>query len=85
MPFEGLDSREILKQNKKGIVRFKSKYWSGISREANDLVRRLTNPNPEFRITAAEALQHKWFSLQFPGPGETSGFLCPGENAMIPI
>jgi serine/threonine protein kinase len=43
----------------------KLKRWSGTLADdgaAMDLVRRLLEPNPEARITAAEALQHPWFA-----------------------
>ena len=36
--------------------------WKGIEPEFRDLVSRMTNVDPERRITAQEALLHPWFS-----------------------
>lgn len=40
--------------------------WRDISREAKDLLGKLTNPDPVERITAAQALEHRWFTSQVP-------------------
>jgi serine/threonine protein kinase len=41
-------------------VMFPNSYWKDVSNEAKDLVRRMLNPDPTARITAAGALRDKW-------------------------
>lgn len=36
--------------------------WAGISPEAKDLLRGLLDPNPKHRLSAAQALEHAWFT-----------------------
>ena len=36
--------------------------WEWISEEAKDLLRGLLEPNPKHRLTAAQALEHAWFT-----------------------
>jgi serine/threonine protein kinase len=38
--------------------------FSWISRDAKDLLRGLLEPNPKHRVTAAQALEHAWFTGQ---------------------
>lgn len=35
-------------------------HWCHVSASAKDLVRRMLHPNPSIRITASQALEHKW-------------------------
>eukprot|EP00831_Metopus_contortus_P084220 TRINITY_DN9503_c0_g1_i4.p1 TRINITY_DN9503_c0_g1~~TRINITY_DN9503_c0_g1_i4.p1 ORF type:complete len:357 (-),score=54.28 TRINITY_DN9503_c0_g1_i4:19-1089(-) len=41
---------------------FKGEAWKGVSEEAKDLLRQLLNTDYEKRISAGEALKHKWFT-----------------------
>lgn len=41
-------------------LKFSAKQWLNLSEEARDLVRRMVDPNPLTRITAAQILQHPW-------------------------
>eukprot|EP00826_Nyctotherus_ovalis_P035136 TRINITY_DN2989_c0_g1_i5.p1 TRINITY_DN2989_c0_g1~~TRINITY_DN2989_c0_g1_i5.p1 ORF type:complete len:469 (+),score=114.65 TRINITY_DN2989_c0_g1_i5:100-1506(+) len=41
--------------------RFTNEMWASISEEAKDLLRRMLDKNHLTRITAAEALEHRWF------------------------
>ena len=58
-PFNGDSDAEIIKNVQKGELIFDSD-WSGISKQAIDLIKKLIT-KPERRLTAEEALQHKWF------------------------
>jgi calcium-dependent protein kinase len=58
-PFNGDDDQEIIKNVQKGELIF-DEDWDNISKEAIDLIKKLVT-KPERRLTAEEALQHKWF------------------------
>lgn len=45
-----------------GHYTFPKQYWSHISPEAIDLVRKLMTVNPSVRITLKETLEHPWFN-----------------------
>ena len=60
--FRGCHANEILLKNKKCEIEFPPKYWEKISKEAQDLVKKLLEKDPEKRVTAAEALSHSWFN-----------------------
>lgn len=59
-PFYGDDSNEVLMMVREGKYDFVDEDWDHISKDAKDLVKKLIC-KPEKRLTAAEALQHKWF------------------------
>ena len=44
----------------KGSFDFEGSEWEEISAEGKDLIKKLIN-KPEKRLTAQEALEHKWF------------------------
>lgn len=58
-PFYG-DTDEKFMRRLRGGVKFPEKEWSGISADAKALVRGLLDPSPASRLTATEALQHRW-------------------------
>ncbi|CAG9317394.1 unnamed protein product [Blepharisma stoltei] len=64
-PFPGKDTKEILSRNKECMIHYQSKYWSDVSMKAIDLIQRLTDPNPNFRISISDAKQHPWVSFLF--------------------
>jgi len=59
-PFYGDDDQEILQMVAKGKFDFDGEEWDDISKEAKDLIKKLIC-KPEKRLTAQEALEHKWF------------------------
>jgi len=59
-PFVGDSDQETLKLVSKGKFSMGGPVWKNVTSEARDLVRRLLTLNPAKRISAAEALQHKW-------------------------
>lgn len=61
-PFYGHDDQEILRSVQKGKYDFDGEEWDEISKEAKDLIKKLIT-KPEKRLTAQEALDHKWFKL----------------------
>jgi len=58
-PFYGDDNNEILKNVQKGKYDFDDEEWDSVSKEAKDLISKLIT-SPERRLTAEEALQHRW-------------------------
>jgi calcium-dependent protein kinase len=58
-PFYGDDNDEILNMVKKGKFDFDGEEWDDVSEDAKDLINKLIT-KPERRLTAEEALQHKW-------------------------
>lgn len=59
-PFYGDDDMEVLQMVQKGKFDFDGEEWDEISKEAKDLIKKLIC-KPERRLTAQEALDHKWF------------------------
>ena len=59
-PFYGENDQEILRMVVKGQFDFDGAEWEEISNEAKDLIKKLIT-KPEKRLTAEEALEHKWF------------------------
>ena len=59
--FAGSEYKELLEENRRGIVQFKEKYWANITPEARDLVQRILVANPQQRISLDSVLAHKWF------------------------
>ena len=57
-PFYGTTANKILVKNKECRLHFHDKYWKTVSKDGIDLVLKLTDPNPDSRVTAAEALMH---------------------------
>jgi len=60
VPFPGENFEEILKKNKRPKLKFASKYWENISKEAVELVTSMMSINPKKRPTAQEILHSKW-------------------------
>lgn len=61
-PFYGEDDQEILRAVQLGKYDFDGDEWEDVSDEAKDLIRKLI-AKPERRLTADEALKHKWFKM----------------------
>lgn len=59
-PFYGKTSSEILIKNKECRLQFHDKYWRHVSKEGVDMVLKLTDPDPNTRVSADSALRHPW-------------------------
>ena len=59
-PFYGDNDAQMFKRIKAGQYKFLAPYWDQISAEAKDFVRNLLIVDPKKRMTAAEALNHRW-------------------------
>ena len=80
--------KERVRKNKDCQLTFPIKYWASISAEAKEIVIKLTNPDPSFRISAKEALQSEWltkYALKIPARHIESDILEQeiGENSIL--
>ena len=64
-PFFGDDNNEILQMVSRGEFDFDGEEWDDIDNQAKDLIRKLIT-RPERRLTAGEALQHRWMRAHGP-------------------
>jgi len=62
-PFRGETNKEVFKSIRKANISMKEPEFERISKEFKDFIRRVLCPDPNKRITAAEALRHPWFTL----------------------
>eukprot|EP01053_Blabericola_migrator_P011547 Blabericola_migrator_1__11546@NODE_68_length_15625_cov_137_110426_g61_i0_p4_GENE_NODE_68_length_15625_cov_137_110426_g61_i0NODE_68_length_15625_cov_137_110426_g61_i0_p4_ORF_typecomplete_len563_score127_98Pkinase/PF00069_25/5_1e83Pkinase_Tyr/PF07714_17/8_7e53EFhand_7/PF13499_6/7_6e03EFhand_7/PF13499_6/3_8e12EFhand_7/PF13499_6/7_1e16EFhand_1/PF00036_32/0_0015EFhand_1/PF00036_32/0_00016EFhand_1/PF00036_32/1_1e05EFhand_1/PF00036_32/8_5e08EFhand_6/PF13405_6/0_00032EFhand_6/PF13405_6/3_9EFhand_6/PF134 len=59
-PFGGASDQEILKRVEKGKFVFDPAEWGTISSDVKDLIKQMLEYDPARRISAEEALRHKW-------------------------
>jgi serine/threonine protein kinase len=59
--FYGETDEKFMARMREG-VKFPDKEWRSISKAAKSLLRGLLDPNPETRLTAEQALTHRWFA-----------------------
>jgi len=59
--YYGNEYKELYEENKKGIVKYKERHWSDLSKEAKELVQRILVSNPSQRASVDRVLGHKWF------------------------
>lgn len=59
-PFLGNNVEELYENIKSCKYKFDSKIWSSVSEEAIDLIKKMIQPDPNKRISAQDALNHKW-------------------------
>jgi calcium-dependent protein kinase len=68
-PFQGKDTADLYKKIMKAGYSFNGEEWKRVSKEAKDLIRLLLNPDPKKRPTAAQAMDHVWFTNVRPERG----------------
>jgi len=61
-PFYGDDQAQLFKAILEADYVFEKEYWSEISEDAKDFIRKLLVVNPDKRMTCDEALAHKWLT-----------------------
>lgn len=59
-PFVEQNQRELFRKIRKGQYEFHEEYWGQVSKDAKDFISSLLTVNPAKRISAKEALDHKW-------------------------
>ncbi len=62
-PFNGANDKQIIEAVLKGKFTLDEPEWDDVSDDAKDLVKRLLTLDPDRRISATEALQHRWIKL----------------------
>ena len=77
-PFSSADPDLFRKQLERGQIEFHEKYWSSVSPEAIDFVKRCLTLDPEKRITAEEALAHPWFKMVLEHDGDQTQDISAG-------
>lgn len=65
-PFRSQDPADLQRETTAAKVEFHDRYWQNVSDEAKHFIRRLLNPDPLKRPTAAEALQDPWLTTHTP-------------------
>lgn len=65
-PFYGDSLPQLFEIIMKGQFDFPAPYWTAISSEAKDFIKKLLVVNPKSRLTPAQALQHPWLTGAAP-------------------
>jgi serine/threonine protein kinase len=63
-PFDDEDEDELFEQIIECDLDFETEAWEGVSEIAKDLIEGLLDSRPKHRLTAAQALEHEWFTGQ---------------------
>ncbi|KAG4302220.1 hypothetical protein PCK1_001492 [Pneumocystis canis] len=61
-PFKSRDKDELIRETVSANIVFHPKYWKDISQDAKDFIVTLLKINPSERLTAKDALKHKWIT-----------------------
>jgi calcium/calmodulin-dependent protein kinase I len=61
-PFIEQNQRELFRKIRKGHYEFHEEYWGSVSADAKDLISCLLTVSPSKRLSADEALRHKWMT-----------------------
>lgn len=59
-PFNGDSDNDILNRIREGNFVYPEEEWADVSKDAKDLINKMLKKNPEERLSAADALKHKW-------------------------
>ena len=65
-PFNAQTVEEMLQKNKECSIFYEPKNWSLVTEDAMDLNKKMLERDPAIRISAHDALKHKWFSMELP-------------------
>ncbi|KAK3825553.1 MAG: kinase-like domain-containing protein [Benniella sp.] len=63
-PFQAETDQQLVSEIARCNVVFHERYWRDVSVEARDFIKCLLRASPEKRLTATEALQHKWITTE---------------------
>jgi serine/threonine protein kinase len=64
-PFEEKKSMSIFDQIKNAHIYFDDKIWEKNSRLAKNIIKRMMDVDPRTRISAKDALDHPWLTVEF--------------------
>ena len=60
--FRGYNNNALFLKNKQCEIVYEERYWSKISEEAKSIVGLMLMKDPKLRISAEDALKHKWLN-----------------------
>ncbi|KAF8979367.1 hypothetical protein BGZ46_005509 [Entomortierella lignicola] len=63
-PFQAENDVKLVEEIARCNVVFHDRYWRDVSIEARDFIKCLLRSHPEQRLTATQALQHKWITSE---------------------
>ncbi|KAF8951251.1 hypothetical protein CPC16_009096 [Podila verticillata] len=63
-PFQAENDQQLVAEIARCNVVFHERYWRDVSVEARDFIKCLLRAHPDKRLTATEALQHKWITTE---------------------
>ena len=63
-PFDGDEDKDIIKSIKEGVYDTKTYPYPNLSKEAQDLISKCLQYDPNKRLTAQQCLEHKWFKTK---------------------
>jgi calcium-dependent protein kinase len=66
-PFKADNRDELFSVIKKGHLDFQDEAWKSKSKELKGLLSKMLTVNANERISASDALKHKWFQKMFKG------------------
>ena len=58
-----MDERQLFRNIQAGVYEFHDEYWSPVSDSAKDFISKLLQVDPNERLTATQALQHEWLTV----------------------
>ena len=61
-PFGGRNEKQIMDNVQNGKFNFNNKVWSNVSQDAKDLINSLLERDVSKRLSAEQALSHKWMT-----------------------
>ena len=62
-PFYDQDQRKLFRKIKAGLFSFHKDYWSNISPEAIDMIKKMLTVNQKKRWSAKQLLKHPWITI----------------------
>ena len=80
-PFYGVTDAEIFASVKRAQFEFRSPEWDTISTAAKDLICGLLQKNPKTRLTADQALSHRWITMYEPKPKKITPSTLSATNS----
>lgn len=84
IPFNGKNDRGIIKNIRNGKNIFQRPEFTNLSADAQDLLKEMLNRSPYRRISAGQALEHKWFDKAISDTQEKQiAQFCLSETAVL--
>lgn len=69
-PFRANNTKTLIQENTEAKIDFQARYWTKVSDQAKNFIRRLAAADPDDRPTAQDALHDPWMKLEDVEVGE---------------